>query len=194
MLNQLLAVFQALALLLLAAAAAVAQRQQTSQANSRPGQVTPSADYHQHLFSPAITELLSSAKPITAQGVIGLLDAAGIRRGPILFVAYIYGRPGREPQDEYVKVRAENDWVGTQAALFPKRLIRRSVTILCEKLSRGYGCLVQHVTELVKHLDGRKTQNGRIIAKHTCSAPKSVKGSEHVGLRRPPASWERNES
>jgi uncharacterized protein len=122
MLKRFLAVFRALSLLLLTSAAAVAQGQQLSQSKSQPGQVAPSADHHQHLFSPAINELLSSVKPITAQDVIGLLDAAGIRRGVILSVAYMYGRPGREPQDEYAKVRAENDWVGAQAALFPERL------------------------------------------------------------------------
>jgi uncharacterized protein len=122
MLKRLLAVFQALSLLLPTSAGAVAQGRQPPQSNSRSGQVTPSADHHQHLFSPAITELLPSVKPITAQDVIGLLDAAGIQRGVILSVAYMFGRPGREPQDEYAKVRAENDWVGAQAALFPKRL------------------------------------------------------------------------
>lgn len=120
--KRLLAIFQVLSLLLLVSGAAGAQGQQTPQSNSRSGQVTPSADHHQHLFSPAITELLSSVKPITAQDVIGLLDAAGIQRGLILSAAYMYGRPGREPQDEHAKVRAENDWVGAQAAQFPKRL------------------------------------------------------------------------
>lgn len=61
--------------------------------------------------------------PITAQDVIKLLDAAGVKRGVLLSTAYSYGRPGREPQDEYAKVKEENDWVGAQAALFPKRLI-----------------------------------------------------------------------
>jgi uncharacterized protein len=122
MLKRLLAGFRALTLLLLTSAAAVAQGQQLSQSKSQPGQVAPLADHHQHLFSPAINELLPSIKPITAQDVIGLLDAAGIRRGVILSVAYMYGRTGREPQDEYAKVRAENDWVGAQAALFPERL------------------------------------------------------------------------
>lgn len=60
-------------------------------------------------------------KPVTAQDVIGLLDEAGIRRAVLLSTAYSYGRPGREPQDEYAKVKAENDWVAAQAALFPKR-------------------------------------------------------------------------
>jgi predicted TIM-barrel fold metal-dependent hydrolase len=60
-------------------------------------------------------------KPVTAQDVVGLMDAAGIRHAVLLSTAYSYGRPGREPQDEYAKVKAENDWVGAQAALFPKR-------------------------------------------------------------------------
>ena len=98
-----------------------AQSQQTSQSNSRSEQIAPLADHHQHLFSPAYAEF-SKTKPITVQDVIGLLDAAGIRRGVILSVAYSYGRPGREPQDEYSKVKAENDWTGAQAALYPKRL------------------------------------------------------------------------
>lgn len=60
---------------------------------------------------------------ITAQDVIKLLDDAGIERGVLLSTAYAYGRPGREPQDEYARVKAENAWVGAQAALYPKRLV-----------------------------------------------------------------------
>jgi len=41
----------------------------------------------------------------------------------LLSTAYSYGRPGREPQNEYEKVKEENDWVAAQAALYPKRLI-----------------------------------------------------------------------
>ena len=123
MIKRLLVVFQALSLLLLAPAATVAQRQPNPQSSSPCGQVTPSADHHQHLFSPAIPELVSSLKPITAQEVVGLLDAAGIRRAVVLSFAYRYGRPGDEPKDEYAKVKAENDWVAAQAALFPKRLL-----------------------------------------------------------------------
>jgi len=118
--KRLLVVFRALSLLLLASAAAVAQSGQSSQSNSRPEQVTPEADHHQHLFSPAMAEF-QKIKPVTSQEVIALLDAAGIRRAVLLSTAYSYGRPGREPQDEYAKVKAENDWVAAQAALFPKR-------------------------------------------------------------------------
>jgi len=62
---------------------------------------------------------------ITAEYILKLLDAAGIERGVLLSTAYAYGRPGREPKDkdEYTGVKAENDWVAAQAALYPKRLV-----------------------------------------------------------------------
>ena len=85
-------------------------------------QTAPFADHHQHLFSPSIAEA-GKITPITAKDVIGRLDEAGIKRGVLLSVAYQYGRPGREPQNEYEKVKEENDWVGAQAALYPERLV-----------------------------------------------------------------------
>lgn len=110
--------------LLTAPAATVAQQQPNPQTTSRCGQVTPTADHHQHLFSPTYVEFQASGlKTITAQDVIELLDKAGIRRAVLLSTAYSYGRPGREPKDEREKVKAENDWTAAQAALFPKRLI-----------------------------------------------------------------------
>jgi uncharacterized protein len=121
MIKRVLVVFQVLSLLFLASAAAVAQSGQSSQPNSLSKQVTPQADHHQHLFSPAMAEF-QKIKPVTAQDVIGMLDAAGIKRAVLLSTAYSYGRPEREPQDEYAKVKAENDWVAAQTALFPKRL------------------------------------------------------------------------
>jgi uncharacterized protein len=120
MIKGILVVLQVLSLLFLASAAAVAQSGQSSRSNSLSKQVTPKADHHQHLFSPAMAEF-QKIKPITAQDVIGLLDAAGIKRAVLLSTAYSYGRPGREPQDEYAKVKEENDWVAAQAALFPER-------------------------------------------------------------------------
>ena len=86
------------------------------------GQAPPAADHHQHVFSPTMAEF-QKIKPITAADVIADLDAAGIGKAVLLSTAYSYGRPGREPQNEYEKVKEENDWVGAQAALFPKRLI-----------------------------------------------------------------------
>ena len=86
----------------------------------------PAADHHQHLFSPAMVALLDTTnthKPITARDVIPLLDSAGIRRAVVLSVAYIYGSPARTVEDEYAKVRAENDWNAAQAAEYPERLM-----------------------------------------------------------------------
>jgi predicted TIM-barrel fold metal-dependent hydrolase len=90
------------------------------------GPIVPVADHHQHLFSPAIVELLASGtsgpQAITARDVIALLDSAGIQKAVLLSVAYLYGSPKREVQDEYAKVKAENDWNAAQAAEYPDRL------------------------------------------------------------------------
>jgi predicted TIM-barrel fold metal-dependent hydrolase len=90
------------------------------------GQVAPIADHHQHLFSPAVAALLNTGaggpQAITARDVVALLDSAGIRRALVLSVAYLYGSPARTVDDEYAKVRAENDWTGAQAAQYPERL------------------------------------------------------------------------
>src|SRR5215207_1853000 len=110
-----------LSFLFLNSGTAVAQTEQTSKSSLKTKQVAPAADHHQHIFSPAQAEF-SKGKTLSAQDVIGLLDAAGIRRAVLLSVAYQFGRPGREPQDEYAKVKAENDWTGVQAASFPDRL------------------------------------------------------------------------
>jgi len=85
----------------------------------------PVADHHQHVASPAMGEFqkFPGVSSITAKDVIALLDTAGIKKGVLLSIAYSYGRPGREPQNEYEKVKEENDWVGAQAALYPGRLV-----------------------------------------------------------------------
>jgi predicted TIM-barrel fold metal-dependent hydrolase len=70
------------------------------------------------LLTPAGTE----PQTLAAAEVIALLDKAGIQRAVLLSVAYIWGSPARTIDDEYAKVRAENDWNGAQAALYPKRL------------------------------------------------------------------------
>ena len=90
------------------------------------GVPAPRADHHQHLFSPAMARLLDTGSggpgTIAGKDVIALLDAAGIRRAALLSVAYVYGSPSRKIDDEYAKVRAENDFNGAQAALYPDRL------------------------------------------------------------------------
>ena len=85
-------------------------------------QPAPTADHHQHVFSPTAAALLS-LPVVTAKDVIGHLDTAGIRKAVLLSVAYSYGSPNRTVEDELAKVRAENDWTAAQAAEYPDRLI-----------------------------------------------------------------------
>ncbi|HLK63363.1 MAG TPA: amidohydrolase family protein [Bryobacteraceae bacterium] len=83
----------------------------------------PLVDYHQHLFHPAVTAMDPDTGTVTGSELIAYLDAAGIRRALVLSVAYQFANPNRPAvQDEYAKVRAENDWTSEQVARFPDRL------------------------------------------------------------------------
>src|SRR5262245_9349764 len=80
----------------------------------------PVADYHQHLFSPAIIELIGSprgVRVIAARDLVQLLDSARIRHAVLLSTAYMFGSPTRTVDNEYQKVKADNDWTGEQAAM-----------------------------------------------------------------------------
>lgn len=92
-----------------------------------PLSAQPAVDHHQHLFSPAAAAMLSSVErvfpPLTARELVILLDSAGIRRAVVLSVAYMYGSPSRTVENEYDKVRAENDWTAEQVAAYPDRLV-----------------------------------------------------------------------
>ena len=66
----------------------------------------------------------------TADRMIELLDSAGIRRAVVLSEAYWFGSalmPGVDRSlsivDEHAKVRAENDWVASEVAKYPSRLV-----------------------------------------------------------------------
>jgi predicted TIM-barrel fold metal-dependent hydrolase len=89
-------------------------------------QAAPVADHHQHLFSPAMAALLATPSarfdPITARDLVALLDSAAIGRAALLSVAYLYGSPSRNLDDEQARVRAENDWTAAQAMQYPGRL------------------------------------------------------------------------
>jgi len=62
--------------------------------------------------------------PVTAEKVVAQLDDAGMKRGVVLSVAYWYGSPNAaSTQDEYAKVRAENDWVASEVSRYPTRLV-----------------------------------------------------------------------
>jgi predicted TIM-barrel fold metal-dependent hydrolase len=83
----------------------------------------PPVDYHQHLFHPADTGLAPESGTVTAKDLAAYLDAAGIRRALVLSVAYQFGNPNRPAaENEYARVRAENNWTSEQVARFPDRL------------------------------------------------------------------------
>jgi hypothetical protein len=64
--------------------------------------MVPISDYHQHLFSPAITDGGKTRPSITAKDLVALLDDAGIRKALVLSLAYQYGNPNRPPvENEY---------------------------------------------------------------------------------------------
>lgn len=90
-------------------------------------QQAPVADHHQHVFGPGVAGFFTQTgtrefKPVTAKDVIALLDTAGIRKAVILSSGYSFGSPRAKVDDEYDRVKAENDWVASQAAAYPGRL------------------------------------------------------------------------
>ena len=98
-------------------------------AASLHAQEAPLADHHQHLFSPALVAVISPPSPapptpsVTARDLVGLLDAAGIKRAVVLSTAYIFEQPSRKVEQAAEKVRAENDWTSQQLAPYKDRLI-----------------------------------------------------------------------
>jgi uncharacterized protein len=84
----------------------------------------PRVDHHQHLLSPALAKAWNQPEAVAAERLIELLDDAGIRRAVVLSVAYAWGSPALSPKpdDEYLAVRAENDWTAEQVAKYPDRL------------------------------------------------------------------------
>ncbi|HEX2188871.1 MAG TPA: amidohydrolase family protein [Longimicrobiaceae bacterium] len=62
-------------------------------------------------------------EPITADRLVELLDAAGIRRAAVLSEAFWFDSPVFRLADPYPAVRAENDWTAQQAARYPDRLV-----------------------------------------------------------------------
>lgn len=90
-----------------------------------PSQAAPKGDHHQHLFSPAAAALVTgdtTSSGISARDVIALLDSAGIDRALVLSMAYTWGSANRTVENEYERVKAENDWTSRQVAAYPKRL------------------------------------------------------------------------
>jgi len=86
----------------------------------------PVGDFHQHVFSDDTIALIGPAAgltPLPAHDLVALLDSAGIRKAVLLSTAYLYGSPQRQVDNEYARVRLENDWTAAEAAQFPDRLL-----------------------------------------------------------------------
>lgn len=63
-------------------------------------------------------------KAATAEQLVEKMDDAGVKRAAVLSVAFWFGSSSRETsEDEYAKVRAENDWLAEQVSRFPDRLV-----------------------------------------------------------------------
>ena len=81
----------------------------------------PAADHHQHLFR----SQAGSAPGLAANAseLITQMDEAGIRSAAVFSIAYQFSNPNRPPvENEYERVKAENNWTRGQVALYPKRL------------------------------------------------------------------------
>jgi predicted TIM-barrel fold metal-dependent hydrolase len=65
----------------------------------------------------------SDTSTIDAGKFIALLDSAGVQRAAVMSLAYQFGSPGFDVDDEQAKVRAENDWTLREAARYPDRLV-----------------------------------------------------------------------
>ncbi len=63
-------------------------------------------------------------KAATAEQLVAQLDAAGIKRAVVLSTAYWFGGASSgKPEEEYAKVRAENEWFAEQVGRYPTRLV-----------------------------------------------------------------------
>lgn len=97
--------------------------------------LSPSADHHLHIRSKAASEALVKLQkeltgqeiplldPTGAEQVIEMLDEGGIEKGVLLSLAYFFGAPDVDFQDEYKKVMQENNYVSNEASKYPDRLV-----------------------------------------------------------------------
>jgi len=88
----------------------------------------PVADHHIHVPSEETAAYLKEAAGFdlgvkTGTDVVRFLDEAGIEKGVLLSLAYMFGRPGTDFPNEYAKVKQENDYAARQAAAYPDRLV-----------------------------------------------------------------------
>ena len=106
--------FVALAALLLSSCATVAPRPAR--------ELTPYADYHQHLVSPEFAPVAKLPQR-DAKALLAELDAAGIHKAIVLSTGYSFADERKKLSDPDGRTRAENDWTSAQIGLGQGRLI-----------------------------------------------------------------------
>lgn len=94
----------------------------------------PPTDHHMHMMSANFAEvfkkLLNSdtyngtpIEEINGDKIISLLDEVGIDKGFVLSSSYIYGMDAVNEANEYDKVMEENNFLASEVAKYPERLI-----------------------------------------------------------------------
>jgi predicted TIM-barrel fold metal-dependent hydrolase len=140
--------------------------------------LVPLVDHHAHLLSPAVAKAWKrpDTETVDAEVLIKRLDEAGIRAAVVLSLAYAHGDPrlSGESADEYMAVRAENDWTAGQVAKYPDRL-----TAVCAvNPLRDYALL-----EIDRCAAEPRLRNG--LKLHFANSGVNLENAEHVAqLRR----------
>lgn len=159
---------------------------------AEPAHVVQSADHHLHIRSAAAAAHQDRAvnaldedpaegpaepsQATTAADVIAALDTAGIDGGVVLSNAYMYGMPEADVADAARLVREENDYVASEVAHYPSRLVALcSVNPLADyalaEVERcgthgGFAGLKLHLanSDIDLRDDGDRAQLGRVFA------------------------------
>lgn len=131
--------------------------------------VPPPADHHLHAWSADAVKAVARIQeavgqqvvepdkqiPLDGDDVVAALDSAGIRRGVLLSVAYFFGVPDVDFENERALVRAENDFVARQVRRHPDRLtgfasVNPLAAYALEEIERSAG--IEGISGLKLHL------------------------------------------
>ncbi len=150
-----------------------------------PSPDPPLADHHMHIRSDDATDafitLLKELEGRTvddlegatgASDILTRLDAAGVRYGVLLSVAYFFGAPDVEFENEQARVRSENRYVGDQAAVAPDRLVA-----FC-----SVNPLAEYAMEEVRWCGENESITG--LKLHLANSDVDLRKAEHVDVLR----------
>lgn len=97
-------------------------------------ELPPVADHHMHIRSEASSRaLVQLQKELTGQDIplldathanqfIGMLDEGGVEKAVLLSLAYFFGSPDIDFENEYEMVQQENNYTSMEASKYPDRL------------------------------------------------------------------------